>query len=229
MRDYRSRQRQVRLDGCRNRQLAQGDHQAAEVRRLPRPLQGDPGERGLGWLWFCMFHHLAQLPSQFCQIPILPKQKHPTYSSSQTRWDTLYVMFPPLFTDACLLNNILHCLVRNSHWSTTLKCRFARYFCGGGGVCETEEMNREVTRTARSWLDNFSADAAAVGEGGLRVDVVGQPLLGGRDGWSVARKMAVPETETKSRNPPAYFPFILEFTLIAIIVLAVAFLETAFI
>ena len=30
------------LDGCRGRQLAQGGDQATEVRRLPRPLQGDP-------------------------------------------------------------------------------------------------------------------------------------------------------------------------------------------
>ena len=29
---------------------------------------------GLGWHWFGMFHHLAQKPSHFCQIPISPSR-----------------------------------------------------------------------------------------------------------------------------------------------------------
>ena len=41
---------------------------------LLNSVQGDtsPGEPRLVWPWFGMFHHLAQLLSQFCQIPISP-------------------------------------------------------------------------------------------------------------------------------------------------------------
>ena len=41
------------------------------VAEMHTAVQGDPspGEPRLGWLWFGMFNHLAQLLRQFCQFP----------------------------------------------------------------------------------------------------------------------------------------------------------------
>ena len=88
------------ISSCINRKRLDLSSVCLPVTLLLSPQYRVSGLRpGMGWLWFWMFRHVAELPSQLCQIPIWSAQAelgrqwntdNEIIPNRQTRWDTLY-------------------------------------------------------------------------------------------------------------------------------------------